>query len=121
MLRLPRHRLYFLERLEHLAVAPNDADAVLHDALELVLDLIGAVAVASSTRRRTLERSECETLGVRDRRRIHRHRTALARKLRRVLAGALAEHEQVRQRVAAKPIRAVQPGGAFAGGEQAGH
>ena len=45
----------------------------------------------------------------------------LARELGRVLAGPLAEHHQVGQRVAAQPVGAVQARRALAGGEQPRH
>ncbi len=50
---------------------------------------------------------------------VDRARAVLLRELGRVLARPLSEHEQVRQRVAAEPVRSVQPRGALAGREQA--
>ena len=52
---------------------------------------------------------------------VHARRAVLARELRGVLAGALAEHDQVRQRVAAEAVGAVDARGALAGGEEAGN
>src|SRR5688572_26204904 len=58
LLGLPGERLDFGERRLHLAFAPNDPDAVLHDPLQLVLDLVGAGARCVAARLRPLERGE---------------------------------------------------------------
>ena len=50
---------------------------------------------------------------------VDRDRAVRLGERRRVLAGALAEDDQVRERVAAEPIGAVQARRRFAGGEQA--
>ena len=51
---------------------------------------------------------------------VDRARAVLLREFRRVLAGALAEDEQVGQRVAAEPIRAVDARRAFAAANRPG-
>ena len=99
-----REALQPLERLAHLRFLADDADEVLHHVLQIVLD--GVRVLARSRRDRTAPapwrppRSTCAS--------SMRRRAVLLRERRGVLAGALAEDDQVRQRVAAEPVGAVQ-------------
>ena len=60
--------------------------------------------------RATFDRVDLRGIGV--------HRAIRFRELRRIFAGALAEHDQIRQRIAAQAIGAVQTRRGFAGREQ---
>ncbi len=107
-----------LHRTRHLALAPHDADQVLHHPLQFMLDAVTARAVIA---RLALERRQRGA-----RRSFHLARVDLpcatiAGEARRVRAGALAEDEQVGERVPAQPVRSMQAGGALAGREQPGH
>ena len=102
---------------QHLVLLADDADEVLHHALQILLDLerILARRAAVERRQRPLAwlASTCRSSIAR--------RAVRLRERRRMLAGTLAEHQQVRQRIAAEPVGAVDAGRALAGGEQARH
>ena len=106
-----------VERLAHLRLAAHDADQVLHHVLQVVLDRVRVLAGWRRDRtapapRRVAASTCCWSM---------RRRLMARRELRGVLAGALAEHEQVRQRVATQAVGAVEAGGGLAGGKQARH
>ena len=112
----------FLELLDHreglgqLLLGPDDADQVLHVRLEVLVDRVRVLAAAA-----VLERREREVLRREDV--LVTNGGRLARRLRCArrggLAGAASEDEQVRQRVAAEPVRAVHAARALAHGVQA--
>ena len=107
-----------LDRLPDVGLVAHDADVVLHQVLQLVLNLVGRLGVTGG--RGPLERRQRHPLGGVDRRRVDVGGAALARELGGVLTGPLAEHQQVRQRVSAQAIGAVQASGALARREEAG-
>ena len=90
---------------------------LLHHLLQRVLHLVRPFArrVALERLERPAARPSSTCAGV------DGAAALVLRVLRGMLAGALAEHEQVGQRVAAEPVGAVDAGGALARGEQAGH
>ena len=104
----------FSWRLAHLGFLADDADQVLHHVLQVVLDGVGVLAGRAALERRQRPRG-----GRVDLRLVDRRRAVLLGERRGVLAGALAEDDQVRERVAAEAVGAVQPGRRFAGREQA--
>ena len=111
-----RSAVDLLERLLHFAFDAHDADQVLHHVLQFVLH--GERILA---RRAALERSQRRFGG-----RIHLALIELPcpvflGEFRGVLAGALAEHQQVGERIPAQAIRSVQTRRAFARREQARH
>ena len=75
--------------------------------LQVVLDLVRAFVAAPPARSNGASARRARRLDLRRRRPCRRR--ARCAKLRRVLAGALAEHQQVGERVAAQPVGAVQP------------
>src|SRR5688572_33110578 len=86
------------EGLALLAFLPYDPHQVLHRVLQLLLDLVGVLAAVAA-----LEGRERRFRRPVDRAIVHFDRGALARVLGAVLARALAEDDQIRQRVAAEP------------------
>ena len=107
------------QRLLHLPLVADDPDQFLHEVLQILLDLervFGGVAALEGIERdlrRRLDLTLVEGRGA-----------ARLRERRGMLAGELAEDQQIRQRVAAEAIGAVDARRAFAGGEQprnAGH
>ena len=104
------------DRFAHLALGAHDADQVLHRLLQVGLHRVGVLGRAAAFERRQRLGHRPVDDGVVDR----RLRVGLG-VLGRVLAGPLAEHDQVRQRVAAEAVGAVDAGGALAGGEQPRH
>ena len=105
------------DRLAHLAFGADDADQALHRLLQVGLHGVGVLCRPAALERRGPPLLQ----GSIHRRRIHGRLRILPGVLRRVLAGALAEHDQVRQRVAAETVGAVDAGGALTGGEEAGY
>ena len=105
----PRKR--FLE-----LVAPaDDADELLHRVLQLGMDGVRVFVTASLERRREALRIRALLCFVRARRRSARA------VFRRGLTRALAEDEQIRERVPAEPVRTVHAGRHLARGIQARH
>src|SRR5439155_24786933 len=96
--------------------APDDADEVVHHLLQLGVQRVGVLAAVAAAERgeRGLDRGVHGGPGDS---RTGRTRTAR----RRVLAGALAEDQQIGQRVAAQPVRAVHAAGHLARREQPRH
>src|SRR5687767_15847449 len=90
------------QRLLHLRLLADDADEVLHGVLQIRLEPIGVLALITG-----VERAERIARRPLDRRLVDAGRTMFAGKLRSVLAGALPEDDQIRQRIAAQPVRAV--------------
>ena len=109
-------RLEPRERAPHLRLAADDADEVLHQFLERELHLERSFVAGAP-----FERLDGALRRVVDLTRVDRGRLLLARELRGVLAGALAEHQQVGERVAAEPVGAVDARRALARGEESGH
>ena len=104
-----------VQRLLHLAFDAHDADQVLHLLLQLVLDGVRILAGWPRSNGSSAFAAALWTC------RSSMAAGALAlRELRRIFAGALAEDEQVGERIAAQPIGAMQARGHFAGREQTG-
>ena len=113
----PRAQLFeAVERALHLGRVPHDADEILHHVLERVLDLIGTLSARAAR-----ERLERALRGFVDLPGVDRAGGLRLRELRGVFTRALAEHEQIRQRIAAQPVRPVDARRTFAGGEQSRH
>ena len=124
--RLPLHpdppgaRVQLLEAVEgllHLFPRAHDADLRLHHVLQVELHLIRPLGIVAGAleRREGLARQRLDLIL----RRLHRRLRAGV--LGRVPAGALAEDQEVGQRVPPEPVRAVQTRRALAGREQPGH
>ena len=106
-----------LQRVRHFLFAPHDSDQLLHPLLQLFLDLIGRLAVARiALERRQRPLPQCLDLFL-----VNRDRAILLGELGGILAGPLAEDQQVGQRIAAQTVGAMQSGGGFAGGKQTRH
>ena len=104
------------EGFGHLLFRADDAHLVLHHVLEFFLNLIGSLAaVASQGRQGVLDRG-FDLTGI-----DLARRPVIRREAHGVLAGAFAKDHQIRERIPAQAIGAVQPSGAFPGGEQSGH
>ena len=101
------------ERVLHLGLEADDAHQVLHRLLEILLHLVGILALAAA-----LERHERVLDGLLRRAIVDARLPGLARVLRRVFAGALAEDDQIRERVAAETVGAVDARRALARREQ---
>ena len=106
--------LQLVQRLLHLRFDTDDADEVLHHVLQIALH-----GVRVFRRRPALEGRQ-----RRSRRPFHGVLVdptggVLLREFCRELAGALTEDQQIRQRVAAEPVRAVQARRGFAGRKEA--
>ncbi len=105
-----------LEGASHVALVAHDADELLHHVLQIVLHLVRPFASLS--------------LSFEGRERVLRHRgdarlvdsagAVPACELRRMVAGPLAEHQQVGERVATEAVGAVQSRRALARREQPG-
>src|SRR5439155_24617750 len=91
------------ERSAHLALIANDADESLHHILEVVLNLEGSFR-ARAGGNRTLERLERLARRLVNLALIDFAARAFFRIDCGVLAGTLAEDQQIRQRVAAEPV-----------------
>src|SRR5262245_25985250 len=93
------------QRLLHLAFHPHDADERLHRVLEIRLHFVWVLArvPALEWRQRILKGLLRQPI-------VHASLTVFARPLGGVLTGALAEHDQIRERVAAQTIGAVDAG-----------
>ena len=104
------------ERPLHLRLGAHDADQVLHHVLQLVLNPVRTLAVAAGGERLDGARRGFVGLAAS----MGRLRLGFG-ELRGEFTRAFAEHQQIRQRIAAEPIRAVDAGGALACREQAGH
>ena len=94
-------RLNAIERAAHLVFPAYDANQVLHHVLQIVLHLIRALGAATLERLKRFLRDPIHFAL------IDPTRAILLRKLRRVLTGALAEHQKIRKRIAAQPVRAM--------------
>src|SRR5262249_38729726 len=92
-----------LQRLLHLAFGADDPYEALHHFLQRALNRVRILAA----RLPVLERRQRRRARVPDLRRVDRAARVLADELRSLLTGALAEHEQVRQGIAAEAVRAV--------------
>ena len=105
-----------VQGLTQLGVVADDADLALHQILQLVLHLIGRLTAALPVER--LERGARHRLHLPL---VDHAGLVVAGERGGVLPGALAENKQVRERVAAEPVGAVQSRRHLAGREQAGH
>src|SRR6185437_14506323 len=105
------------EGLVHLGLGADNAHPILHHLLQLVLHGEGVLAAGAALERRLGAANGGRDLvgdgggagGGRD-----------LGEAGGMLAGALAEDQQIGERVAAEAVGAMQAGGAFAGGEEAG-
>ena len=104
-----------VQRALHLVLGADDAHVVLHRGLQRFLHLIRPLGSRAAP-----ERCEGARRGLVHLALIHGSRPVVAGEACGVLARALAEDEEIGQRVAAEPIGAMEAGGAFAAGEQAG-
>ena len=109
-----------VERLVHFLLAPHDADEILHHFLQIMLHLIRPFGAAAGLAPRSngssawrAASSTCASL-------IWPGAVFLG-KFRGEFAGALAEYNQIGQRISAQPVRPVQARGRFARGKQPGH
>src|SRR5687768_6548748 len=89
-------------RLAHLVLEPYDPDETLHRLLKIVLDCVRVLAS-----RAALEWQQRFLDPALDLRIVDRRGAVGLGILSRVFAGALAEDDEVRERVAAQPVRAV--------------
>src|SRR6267143_3292188 len=101
-----------VERAAYLTFLAHDADEVLHHRLEIVLDLVRVFAVLPVE---WLERRARDLISLV---RIHPRRRLSSGELGGVLPGTFAEDQQVRKRVAAETVGAVQSRADFPRGEQ---
>src|SRR5262245_1588475 len=100
-----------LERALEAGLVADDAGIALHDRLEGRLDGVRVLAVTLERRERFARRGL--DLPV-------RYLRCGAALRRRVLSRAPSEHQQVAERIAAKPVRAVHAAADFARGVEAG-
>ena len=91
----------------------DDTHQILHHVLQVVLNLIGALALP-------VERFERLARHFIHLRCVDRARGVVFRELRGILTRALAEYHQIGERIPAQAIRAVQPRAALSGGDAAG-
>src|SRR5581483_9765771 len=91
-----------VERALHLFAAPHDTHQVLHHVLQLLLDLVWPLAL-----RVALEEGERPALRFLHLAVVDRSRAVIFRELRRMLSGELAEYQQIGERIAPQPVRAV--------------
>ena len=96
------------ERLQHLVFMAHDADFRLHHRLQLVLNRKRILALAAP-----LEGRHGPVLGVLDLLSVDAGGTVFSGERRGVFPGALAEDQQIGQRVAAQAVGAVQAGRAL--------
>ena len=106
-----------VERLVEVGLDPEDADEPLHRVLQLALERVRVLAVGPLERRRRARAPRRRSASGRDT--GASASSAASRPPPR--AGPGAEHEQVRQRVAAQPVRAVHAAGDLARRVQARH
>ena len=102
-----------VECADHLVFLAHDPDEVLHHLLQVLLHLERALRRGPVERCQRPLRRGVRLVGV------NRTGGVLLRVLRGELAGALAQHEQVGERVPAEAVRPVDAGGALAAREQA--
>ncbi len=102
------------ERLAQLVGLADDPDQALHDVLEVLLDRVGVLAALHLERRQRRGGGRLHLL-VGDLGRVLPDAVGV---VRRVVAGAAPEHQQVRQRVAAEPVGAVHAAGHLTRGVQ---
>ena len=95
--------------LLHFALHAHDAYQVLHRFLQVVLDLVRILARGAVVERRERGCGGVLHLGF-----IDLRCAILAREFGSILAGALAEDQQVGERIAAQAIGAVQARSCFA-------
>src|SRR5438270_3998160 len=109
-----------LQRELYLVCCADDADEVVHDLLEVLLQQVGVLGIGAvlgtEGANRPLRRSV--DVGLVDRRPTRAEGVDVRR---RSEAGPATEHEQVGQRVTAQPVRAVHATGDLTGGEQTAH
>ena len=93
----------------------DDADQVVHRLLQVLLDRVGVLAALDLERRQRAGRRRLTSASATFGRSSPRPAAYAAA----CLAGPLAEHQQVAERVAAEPVGAVHAAGALAHGVQA--
>src|SRR5262245_36534839 len=94
-----------VERLLHFRLAPHDADQLLHHGLELLLHLVSPAPIGG---RAALEWCQGGMSGLIDLGGVERSEAMLPGERRCVIAGALAEDQQIREGITAQPVGSVQ-------------
>src|SRR5215475_12985250 len=106
------------ERAFHVALIANNPDQVLHHLLEFFLNLIGRFWRGTIGALEWLKRSAACRFDLLI---VDFSLALLLCELGSVCTGSFSEYQQVRERVPAQPVRAVQPRPALAGCEKSGH
>src|SRR5262249_1934743 len=94
-----------LERLAQLRIGAHDADVLLHQLLEVALHGVRDLAAVA-----LVEGRQCLAPGALERGVVDPGPATASRVRRRVVAGALAEDQEIGERVATETIGAVDPG-----------
>src|SRR5688500_15087889 len=114
--RIGAQRAHAIQGLHHFRFLPDDTDQLLHHLLQRVLDGVRSLPRASA-----IERSQGETNGVVGFTGGWVCPPPLRGTLRGVFTRAAAAGQDIRQRVATQPVRAVYSGRNFPGGKEARH
>ena len=105
------------EGLGHLRLLADDADEVVHRLLQLLVERVGVLPALQLERPQRCRGRRVDDVLVDGGPGLPEVRDVGGG----AETGAVAEHQQVGQRVAAQPVRAVHPAGHLARGEQPGH
>src|SRR6266850_465222 len=109
----------FLQTQQHFRFGSYNADELLHFHLQFVLYLIRTLGVSRT--HSSFERFQCPSCDAVHLVCIYRSEGMLFSVTCRKLSSAFPEHQEIGQRIAAEPVRTMEPAAALTGREKARH